>query len=673
MRFERLIIFIFLLVFVKSKSQIDTIYISTEFKINSYNTAEDILNTTKSATLISEDLITKNNPARLLESLNLVPGVQMEERSPGSFRLAVRGSSLRSPFGVRNIKVYLDDFMLTDAAGNTYINLLDPAMISSIELFKGPESGDFGAVTGGTAIFHTEKKENSLNLNAGSYGMAAANLNWIENLGSHKLQVFQSYYRADNYRYQSAHRRNSFMLKNNWKNTWHNQLNFMLLYTDLQYETPGGLTLGQMQQNPRQARLATATLPGAEEQKAGIYNKTLLAGVSNEWRISQQFDYFLALQGSYTDFTNPFITNYEKRHENNLAIRTFINFHQKPLNWFVQTRLGFEGGKNQSHIRNFGNENGNPTHALNFDLITTHNSFIFLSQKLNFKEKLFLDASASYNMVQNNWRTTFPVNEQGEIHLKNQFLPNFGISYQIWENFAIRAKLAKGNSPPTVEEIRSSNRQINNELQPEFGWNKEIGFRKKIGDFLYIETNFFDFEMKGAIVRRQDDNGEEFYVNAGGTSQRGWEFLAFSKAIQTHSNTINNIKFWLAFHQFNFTFLNYQKDTEDFSSNQIPGVPQLGFQSFVNFTLLDIFEFGISHYYTSSFYLNDANSTQSQPYWVGNLNINFKIFPQIDFSFQFYNLYNSSYSEGYDINAFGGRYYNPSAKRNYHVGINFKL
>ena len=39
--------------------------------------------------------------ASVLPAINTVPGVRMEERYPGSYRLNIRGSSLRSPFGVR--------------------------------------------------------------------------------------------------------------------------------------------------------------------------------------------------------------------------------------------------------------------------------------------------------------------------------------------------------------------------------------------------------------------------------------------------------------------------------------------------------------------------------------------------------------------------------------------
>ena len=50
----------------------------------------------------------------ILPALNSTPGVRMEERSPGSYRMNIRGSTLRSPFGVRNVKVYWDEIPFTD-------------------------------------------------------------------------------------------------------------------------------------------------------------------------------------------------------------------------------------------------------------------------------------------------------------------------------------------------------------------------------------------------------------------------------------------------------------------------------------------------------------------------------------------------------------------------------
>src|SRR5690606_12144026 len=102
--------------------------------------------------------------------------VRMEERSPGSYRLSLRGSLLRSPFGVRNVKVYLDEFPLTDAGGNTYLNLIDSKSIQSLEVLKGPDGSLFGANSGGVVLMDVTGKRPqnrllSVDVNGGSYGL----------------------------------------------------------------------------------------------------------------------------------------------------------------------------------------------------------------------------------------------------------------------------------------------------------------------------------------------------------------------------------------------------------------------------------------------------------------------------------------------------------------------
>jgi iron complex outermembrane receptor protein len=83
---------------------------------------------------------------------NSIPGVRMEERSPGSYRISFRGSTLRSPFGVRNVKVYLDGIPFTDPGGNTYMTQLAPFDMYSLELIKGPAGSLYGAATGGALL-----------------------------------------------------------------------------------------------------------------------------------------------------------------------------------------------------------------------------------------------------------------------------------------------------------------------------------------------------------------------------------------------------------------------------------------------------------------------------------------------------------------------------------------
>lgn len=93
--------------------------------------------------------------ASVVEAVNTAPGVRMEERSPGSYRFAIRGSALRSPFGVRNVKVYYNDLPLTDPGGQTYLNSLGNYDYGSLEVIKGPGSSFYGAGTGGVLLINS--------------------------------------------------------------------------------------------------------------------------------------------------------------------------------------------------------------------------------------------------------------------------------------------------------------------------------------------------------------------------------------------------------------------------------------------------------------------------------------------------------------------------------------
>lgn len=669
---------IFLIFYVPVFSQVqDSAMLISEVQLDAYRKPAKLITATKSVSVADPNFLLQNAPGRLLESLNLLPGSKMEERSPGSYRFSIRGSTLRSPFGVRNVKIYLDDFSLTDAAGNTYLNILDPEILQSIEIYKGPESGDFGAVTGGTALLQTKNsEEKSFGISAGSFSHYKGKIRFAEQFKNHFLQVYTSYETTDSYRDHAALQRKFMFLNDRYRYGQNNQFHVLLLLSKLHYETPGGLTLAQMQENPRQARPKTATLPGAAEQQAGIYNKMIFAGLSNLINFTENFSHFIVVQGNYNDFRNPFITNFEKRFENNFTVRTHLNFAEKSLNSVYETRLGFEGAAAKAIIRNFDNRLGLPTNPQNFDNISANSGFVFLSQKAAFGEKLTIDLAGSLNLMNYRWKSIFPEQTSGNRKFKNEFLPNLGISYLLGNGFSARGKIGKGNSAPTTEELRSSAQEINRSLNPEFGWNKEIGIRKQWGNLLFTELSFFDFRLKDAIVRRENDNGQEYFVNAGETVQKGIEFVAESRKIHINNKLLNSIKFYLAGNLYDFSFKNYIKNSADFSGNQLTGVPSTSLQNLMNIELLQGLKIDIAHFYTSKIPLNDANSVFAEPSFIGNISASYLLKSRTfngSLCLSIQNIYNTPYSLGYDTNAFGNRFYNPAAGRNYLLGINLTL
>ena len=108
---------IFLLSFFFAHSQEETPDYTKpleEITIKAFEQNQSLKNSTASVKIIEFNNGDRNNKTSIVNGFNSVAGVRMEERSPGSYRINIRGSSLRSPFGVRNVKVYWNNIPLTD-------------------------------------------------------------------------------------------------------------------------------------------------------------------------------------------------------------------------------------------------------------------------------------------------------------------------------------------------------------------------------------------------------------------------------------------------------------------------------------------------------------------------------------------------------------------------------
>src|SRR5437879_3368193 len=104
--------------------------------VTGYLIEQPILSVPASVSVLGPAQLNLQPQNSLVSAVNTVPGVRMEERSPGSYRLSIRGSLLRSPFGVRDVKIYYDEIPLTDAGGNTYLNAIDINSVQGVEVLK---------------------------------------------------------------------------------------------------------------------------------------------------------------------------------------------------------------------------------------------------------------------------------------------------------------------------------------------------------------------------------------------------------------------------------------------------------------------------------------------------------------------------------------------------------
>ncbi|TKC61235.1 TonB-dependent receptor [Pedobacter hiemivivus] len=659
----------------------DTTKKLNEVVIHPYFSAQPLLRSTGSIGLIDQAVMDKQPSASFVSTINTIPGVRMEERSPGSYRLSIRGSLLRSPFGVRNIKIYFDDFPLTDAGGNTYFNALDVSAAQNLQILKGPHGNIFGANSGGVILIQPQgavpdSTTLGLKLEGGSYGLFRENLILNQQFNKYSFNLTQSYQRSDGYRDHSGMDRKYFQTFHKWDYAKNATLKAFVFYSDLHYNTPGGLTEAQYLQNPKLSRPAAGALKSAIQQNAGIYSNTLYGGIANNWQINDQLKHVVAVFSSYTDFKNPFITNYEKRKELTLGLRSYLEYERKltDLNWKFD--LGMESMQTTTDIDNYVNNLGVPAALQASDKLKAAANFAFAHLTVDLLDKWLFELSASANLYKYGYESIAPIAiPKNTNSFDIQVMPRAAVSYLVDQRLSLRASASKGYSPPTLAEIRASNNVINVDLQPEYGWNFETGLKyQTLNNRLFIDVAGFYYNLKSAIVRRLDENNAEYFINAGGTKQWGLEStLAFWVIPTNASNFVRSLQFRNAYTLSHFKFDKYQDKTTNFSGNDLTGVPKTTVLSSIDLQLPKGCYAFFQHNFTSRIPLNDANTAYAKKYHLLQAKVGYRnlrigrmpveIFAGAD------NLLNENYSLGNDLNALGGRYFNAAAKRNFYGGL----
>jgi iron complex outermembrane receptor protein len=619
----------------------------------------------------------------ILPALNITPGVSMEERSPGSYRLNIRGSSLRSPFGVRDVKIYLNEIPLTDPSGNTYLNQLSFYDFNSIEIIKGPASSLYGAGIGGAMLIHTLPvtwyKGISLSYSTGSFRANNINANVKTGDADHENSFSYTHQTSDGYRSQSKTRRDiatwESLLKVNEKQSLHAYMS----YSDLYYQTPGGLTLAQYNANPKQARPGTGSQPGAVQNKAAVYQKIFIAGFSNEYKFNDNWQNTTSLYGSYTDFINPGIRVYEIRKEPHFGGRSVFEYKKQIGGTAMQLNFGTEAQKGFFNTRDYGNNLGIADSLQSDDNLNMWQYMIFAQMDLKLPHGWIVTAGASLNKssLQLIHLSSRPSTTQRRV-FENKLPPHIAILKKISRDISLYGSVARGFSPPIVSEILRSDGLFGTNLQPEDGMDYEAGIKGTVlHNKLYFDISAFLFDLKNTIVQRIDTNGVFYYVNAGSTKQNGIEAYSSYQLADNPHEFINSAKIWISYAWHDFHYGSFKQVSTDFSKNKLPGVaPQVVVAG------LDVASktgcyINITYNYTDRIALNDANTDYASSYNLLGARLGYRkdlhekikaeIFAGAD------NLFDTKYSLGNDINAAAGRYYNAAPGRNYYVGINLTL
>ena len=652
----------------------------SEVVVTGYETNRPLLETAGALSVIDREVIQRFDESSLVRAVNTVPGVRMEERATASYRLAIRGSSLRSPYGIRNVKVYLGEIPLTESNGITNLNLYDAANFSSMEILKGPAGSIYGAGTGGTVLLEPRRaapgeKVFQVGTTIGSFGLQRYTAS--ASVGSEKQSLYLQYTRQqlDGYREQSGMDRETLLLSTTFTPSAKSTIQANLIYSDLYYELPGGLTEEQYAQDPRQAR---GGMFGSVAQNASMNQQGINIGLSQEYRFTENFKNTTAVYGLFRYRDHPFNTDYERNTNQEYGGRSRFVYNTQLGSAAATFTFGGEYQRGFEAARTYDNIRGIPDSLRTDDEVLAKTGLLFAQAEFELPGNWIATAALSLNDTKYEITRLHQVTGGGPYQFTRDFSavlsPRVALLKRLTDQVSVHGSISSGFSPPSEEELLTSDGALNQDLEAEKGNNYEAGIRGyTLSRKLSFDVVAFHFRLRETIASRQDLSSIAVFRNVGATSQSGLEAALGYTLIEEATQPVSLLKVWSSYTYSHFRFRDYQKDDTDLSGNRLTGVAPHTLTAGLDLAT----RFGLYLHLTANYVdeipLTDEGTVYADAYLVAGARLGLRRQLGQHFLLDIFtgaeNLTDEKYSLGNDLNAFGGRYFQPASPRNYYGGF----
>lgn len=676
-------------------SRVTKVYKNFSFKVNEVvitgfkneDTNEKI---SASIGYIDKRLLNSNDQTSLQNAFNSVAGVTMESRGyGGSHRLSIRGSSLRAPFAVRNIKIYANGIPLTSPDGQAPLEMLDATDIQSIEIIKGPAGSVWGSGNGGVVLYKlkqanpTESVQYGGSFQAGSYDLQRSTIFTEVGWKSGGLRISHVWQDNHGFRENESNGKNQLTISAAQSINDKHHLFFYGTYYDGRWQLPGGLTAQQVIDNPRQANIYS------KNNQVHLSRERLMAGISHSAQYSPSLKSTTSFYSYTTDKVNPYGTSafnngYKDEGSTGYGGRTDWQY-KRPIGdaWNTTVNAGGELQYEKYDITEHSLLQGHPNFFRYAYNIGYWSVMAFASADIAWKNRLIMNLGSSINHLNQDVKgnaQAFGATDTTATW-KSDVLPRLGLNMRLISEIYLFAQMSKGNSNPTVfEMVDYENNNYNLDLRPEHGTNYEAGVKGRLSKIqMRFEVSLYQMLLTDAILSYTDSTSQEAerirFANSGSTFQRGIEW-SLSKSLfkpnrhfQIHLQTAGSAYF--------YRFDDYRSNETQLSGKSIPGVPLYNASTNLQLDWKKKLQLDIAHFWVDKTPLNSGNVSWSNPYQLVNLRLNYVVAIKKKLELSLYagmnNVFNTHYSSFYGLNDINGRYFNPSPPTNYYGGIAVRL
>jgi len=603
-----------------------------------------------------------------------VPGVQMDARGHGgSMRLSIRGSLLRSPFGVRGVKVYWGAFPITLADGSTPLELLDPELMGTMRVVRSVGAPGHGSAPAGLLLAEPPLPSGEgaglrASVSGGSYGFHRASATATLGGEAGALVVGLVHQRNQGYREQERTRRDQVFIASRQvfgRTVFRTQLTWQQAGWGL----PGSLDSLTAATAPRSAR------PFSKLIDARLEKRQLMAGVAMEQAIGGYFRLMTTLHAQTIDKLNPYGTTpafsgYKEETIRAGGSRVVLRWDRRAGLWSLSAEAGVEAlaerdileervfaGAEPDTFRTRGDTRvDNLNGFAEFRLRHAGGTDLFLAMGMERTRYDHEDLLRGDRAVSARPASGYPV---------------LGLSQRVLRNWRAGLRYGEAVSRPTVWELLGTAGRFGPDLAPERITEWEVALERG------ADTTAFQFQAAGYLRRTEGlilpflepDGTGEFFANAGAADQRGAEALLGWRLRRTAGGGL-----WALG---TLTLQEHRLLPADGGARTaVPGVPGLMAGAIVRWHggRGAVLEGGARH--VGKLPVGPGASTDLPAFTVLHLRAersfslgrkgSLGLFVHVE------NLGDAAYTSFVQMNDPGGRYHNPAPGRSFFAGLNFR-
>jgi len=635
------------------------------------------------------------------ESIANIPGVYVANRYNYSLdqRLSIRGAGSRANFGLRGVKVLLDDVPQTLPDGQSQLTNVDFGNLRRIEVIRGASSSLYGNASGGVLSLTSESAapgpfSQSVRVEGGSFGLFKIHNRTTARRGPASGVLSVSRTQVDGFRQHSQTEFTQVNLGGDYLAGSHAALGLRFGYTDAPMaENPGALTATEVLAKPDSAAASNIRRAADKAVSQAQLAMTLR-------RLNDRGEFTVAAFGLSRDLENPIAAPPPQGPGANVGTYIAIDRRVGGIRLAADQRLG--GSASTVRVLAGVDLQRMRDDRTNYRAVAGVKDTLVLDQRETVTEvgpfvqlhwspatDLVFSGGARYDAV------TFDV----EDHFQREATPtdnsgsrtmsavsgNAGLVWLRDPRVSPYVNVSTSFETPTTTELANqpnSSGGFNTQLDPQRTLNYEAGARGTVGALTYSVSAFIS-RIEDAIVQFQEVSGRAYFVNAGKLKNDGLE-LGLSVRVHPQLRVFGNYTY--ANYRFGeYRVVNQQAGTVDtLDGKRLPGVPQgfarLGLRAGpVRGVALDI-----DHTVATSIFADDQNTLYvaglgskgpGEIAGVGNGVTNLRMSwegraggawlrPFLGVN----NLWDREYVGSFTLNGNAGRVFETAPGRNYYVG-----